>query len=261
MSDDTRTVSLRTGAAMPLIGLGTWRLRGDGARQAVGWALEAGYRHVDTAAVYGNEAAVGAAVGESGLARDEVFVTTKLKPDEHGEARKALLHSLDLLGLDAVDLWLLHWPPGGEDDVRAWESMLALRDEGLARAVGVSNFSPEDVDRLIDATGEAPAVNQVKWSPLRFDRERLEHSRRVGTVLEGYSPFKAGNLDDAVLTDLAEAYDVTPAQVVVRWHVEHGIVVIPKSAREERIRLNADVWGFSLSPEEVERIDGLAGKR
>lgn len=259
--DGQRTVPLPTGDSMPLVGLGTWQLRGDGARQAVGWALEAGYRHLDTAAIYGNEAAVGDALRESGVPRDEVFVTTKLKPDERDEARKALSHSLDLLGLDTVDLWLLHWPPGGDADVRAWEAMLTLREEGLARAVGVSNFGPDDLDRLVDATGEAPAVNQVKWSPQRFDAERLAHSRRLGTVLEGYSPFKAGTLDDPALLEIADAHGVTPAQVVVRWHIEHGVVVIPKSAHRERIESNADVWAFSLSDDEVARIDALAGSR
>ena len=255
------TVPLPDGRPIPLLGLGTWQLRGDHARSVVAEALRLGYRHLDTATVYGNEAAVGDALATSDVPREDVFVTTKLKPDEWPRARHALEHSLDLLGLDAVDLWLLHWPPGGDEDVRAWEAMLALREEGLARSVGVSNVPPATLDALVAATGEVPAVNQVKWSPHRYDRARLEHSRQVGTVLEGYSPFKAGDLSEEMLTTVAQTHGVTPAQVVLRWHVEHDVPVIPKTATPARLAENADIWRFSLTDEEVRRIDALGGGR
>ncbi len=258
MSDSTQNLPLPGGTRIPLLGLGTWQLRGDEARAAVGWALQAGYRHLDTATVYANEAEVGAALRESGVPRDEVFVTTKVPPDAAGRERETLRRSLDALGLAAVDLWLVHWPPGGGPGLSMWEALLEAQRDGLARAVGVSNYGPELLDRLVAETGVAPAVNQVKWSPSRFDRARLDHSRRLGVVLEGYSPFRAGGLDAPVLRELADRHGVTPAQVVVRWHVQHGVVVIPKSARRERIERNADVWSFALSAEEMAAIDGLS---
>ena len=253
-----RDLPLPGGGRIPVVGFGTWQLRGESAREAVGWALEAGYRHVDTATIYGNEAEVGAALRASGLRREDVFVTTKLPPQEAGRERDTLRRSLDALGVDAVDLWLVHWPPEGDAALPVWEALLEIRREGLAREVGVSNYGPGLIDRLVTATGEAPAVNQVKWSPSRHDPARLRHSRERGVVLEGYSPFRAGGLDAPVLTTLAERYGVTPAQVVVRWHVQHGIVVIPKSARRERIARNADVWGFALTDDEMASVDALA---
>jgi 2,5-diketo-D-gluconate reductase A len=256
-----RSVEMSTGALIPLIGLGTWQMKGDEARRAVGWALEAGYRHLDTATIYGNEAEVGDALRDSGLPRDEVFVTTKLPPERAGKARQTLEASLAALGVEAVDLWLIHWPPDGSASPKTWERMLEAHRDGLARAVGVSNYGPQLVDELISATGVAPAVNQVKWSPTRYDRARLEHSLDRGVVLEGYSPFRAGGLDSPVLTELAERHGVTPAQIVVRWHVQTGVVVIPKSAQRERIVRNADIEGFSLSDDDLAAIESLAGSR
>lgn len=258
MSD--RETVLSSGAAMPLLGLGTWQLRGSAARQAVLWALEAGYRHADTATMYGNEREIGAALRESGLPREEVFLTTKLPPGQAGNEAATLRASLDALGVDSVDLWLIHWPPGGAG-VPVWEAFLELQAQGLARSIGVSNYSPAQVDELVQATGSAPAVNQVEWSPFLHDPARLDHSRARGVVLEGYSPFKSARLDDPVLADLATRHAKTPAQVIVRWHVQHGIVVIPKSSRRERIETNADVWDFELPAEDMDRIDRLGSRR
>ena len=246
---DTRT--LPGGGAMPLLGFGTWQLRGDAAHRATAEALAAGYRHVDTATMYGNEREVGRAVREAGGA----FVTTKLPPDHAGRERQTLEQSLELLGLDAVDLWLVHWPPA--DPVAVWEAFLAARADGLVRDVGVSNSTLAQVDELERATGVLPAVNQVPWSPLRFDRGLLEGHRERGVVLEGYSGLKGGVLDRPAVREVAERLGRTPAQVVLRWHLEHGVVVIPKSATPERIRSNADL-GFSLEPDDVARLDALA---
>lgn len=255
-STGPRTVSLVTGAGMPLLGLGTWQLRGDAAREAVLAALDAGYRHLDTATMYGNEREIGEALRESGLPREEIFLTTKLPPQQAGRERQTLEASLAALGLDAVDLWLIHWPPGGAG-VPVWRAFLDLQAEGRTRAVGVSNYSPAQIDELVRETGVAPAVNQIEWSPFLFDEARLAHSRAQGVVLEGYSPFKSARLDSPVLVEIAARHGKTPAQVIVRWHVEHEVVVIPKSARRERIVANADVWDFSLSADDVAALDAL----
>jgi diketogulonate reductase-like aldo/keto reductase len=253
-------VDLPGGVRMPMIGFGTWLLRGKSGREALRAALGAGYRHIDTATMYGNEADVGHVLASSGLARDEVFITTKLPSGKAGRERATLAASLRALGTDYVDLWLVHWPPRGSALVSSWRELLSLRDDGLARAVGVSNHSLPQVDELIAATGEAPAVNQIPWSPRRYDARLLHAMRQRGVVVEGYSPLKDTNLADPVIKGIATAHGVTPAQVVLRWHLEHEIVVIPKSANPGRIAANLDLFGFSLDPAEVARIDGLAAR-
>jgi diketogulonate reductase-like aldo/keto reductase len=239
---------------MPLVGLGTWQLTGTAGYRAVRAALDAGYRLIDTATMYGNEREIGRAINDSNIARHELFVTTKLVPGDAGRERQAIQASLTALGLEHVDLWLVHWPPSEGVLVRAWEQFLALRDDGLAAAVGVSNHSIGEIDRLITATGEAPAVNQIPWSPARFDAGLLDASRRRGIVIEGYSPFKNTNLRDPALTAIAERHGVTPAQVVVRWHLQHQVVVIPKSASADRQAQNLDVFGFELSEAEMQTL-------
>ena len=247
-----------SGAKMPLLGLGTWQLRGSACRQAVGWALEVGYRHVDTATMYGNESEVGAAIAASGLERAEIFVTTKMPPERAGGRElRTLQDSLRALGTDYVDLWLVHWPPGERTLVRTWQGMLAARDDGLVTSVGVSNHRVAEIDRLVGATGEAPAVNQIPWAPSRFDGGLLRAMRERDVVLEGYSPFKNTNLRASTLVDIARRHAVTPAQVVLRWHVQHEVVVIPKSATVARIGENFDVWTFDLSSDEMRAIDAL----
>jgi diketogulonate reductase-like aldo/keto reductase len=221
-------------------------------------ALEAGYRHLDTATMYGNEAEVGRALRDSGVPRDDVFITTKLPPDRAGRERATLDESLAALGVDAVDLWLIHWPPRRGKSVPVWRELLAARDEGRARAVGVSNYSTADIDELVAATGQRPAVNQIRWGPKLYDAKLVAEHRERGVVVEGYSPFKTTDLNDPVLARIALAHDVDPARVVLRWHVQHGIVVIPKSATPERIARNARIDGFALSDEEMARIDGLS---
>lgn len=252
-----RSVALHTGRSIPILGFGTWQLRGRRAYDAVRQALDAGYRHLDTATAYGNETEVGRAIRDSGVPREEIFVTTKLPPDDAGRERNTLETSLRNLGLDQVDLWLIHWPPSGGAGTDTWRAFLELRGEGMARDVGVSNYSPAQIETLIDATGEAPAVNQIRWSPAIYDGPRLEHSRRHGVVLEGYSPFRASDLDDPVIGEIAAAHSVTPSQVILRWHLDTGVVVIPKSATPDRIRQNFDVFGFRLDEDEVSRLNAL----
>lgn len=246
--------------AMPLVGFGTWQLRGRRGYEAIRYALEVGYRHLDTATMYGNEAEVGRAVRDSGLDRREVFITTKLPARGAGRERETIAASLRALDTDHVDLWLVHWPPGGAARPGTWQRLLEIRDEGLARAVGVSNYSVGQLDELIDATGEAPAVNQVPWSPPRHDPKQLAGNRDRGVVVEGYSPLKGTDLRDPVLTEIASRHGVTAAQVVLRWHLEHGIVVIPKSGNRDRIAANFDLARFRLGADEVARIDGLSGR-
>ncbi|HEY8043830.1 MAG TPA: aldo/keto reductase [Streptosporangiaceae bacterium] len=246
------------GVSMPLLGFGTWRLHGSAGYEAILTALQVGYRHLDTATMYGNEAEVGCALRDSGLDRSEVFITTKLPPGKAGHERKTLTASLRALGTSYVDLWLVHWPPPARALCPVWREFVTLRGQGLARAVGVSNYSIAQIDTLIKATGEAPAVNQIPWSPAQYDEAVLEDSRERGVTLEGYSPLKGTDLGHPVLTGIAGQHGVNVAQVVLRWHIEHGIAVIPKSARPDRIAANFDVSGFSLTPAEVAQIDHLS---
>ncbi len=246
---------------MPLVGLGTWQLRGSECRRAVRCALEVGYRHLDTATMYRNEREIGRAVRESGVPREELFVTTKLAPNDAGRERKTLEGSLRALDMDYVDLWLVHWPPSGRAGVSTWKEFVALRNAEKTLAVGVSNYSVAQVDELTSATGETPRVNQIRWGPSLYDAGEVAEHRRRGVALEGYSPFKTTDLRDPVLGEIAARHEVTPAQVVIRWHIDHGVVVIPKSASPERIASNLDVFGFSLDDAELHQIDGLSKGR
>ena len=252
------TLDIR-GGRIPLLGLGTWQSTGGTAARAVAHALAIGYRHVDTATGYGNESQVGRGVADSGVPRGDVFLTTKLPPDHAGRERETLERSLRDLGTDYVDLWLVHWPPNGQATPSTWKQLIALRDEGLVRAIGVSNYSIPQIDELIEASGEAPAINQIPWSPADFDAGLLAAHADRGVAVEGYSPFKRTDLRHPTLAAVAEAHGVTPAQVVLRWHLEHGVVVIPKSSDPDRIAANLAVGGFTLTPDEVASIDALGG--
>jgi 2,5-diketo-D-gluconate reductase A len=260
MSVFAQAVSIGNGARMPLVGLGTWALRGRSGQAVIRRALDVGYRHLDTARVYHNEEEVGRAVRDSRIAREDVFITTKLPPDGAGRARETLSASLAALDTQHVDLWLIHWPPGGAASPETWRGLVAARGEGRARAIGVSNYSIAQIDELIETTGNAPAVNQVKWSPSLHDPDRLAAHRERGVVLEGYSPFKSTSLRHLTLVEIANAHGVTPAQIVVRWHVQHAIVVIPKTAQLDRLETNGDVGGFELDAAEMARIDGMSGR-
>jgi 2,5-diketo-D-gluconate reductase A len=255
MDHETPTVELAGGVRMPMVGLGTAGLVGEPGYAAIRTALEAGYRHIDTATTYHNEAEVGRALRGSGIDRADLFVTTKLPPERAGDEDEVLDRSLDALGTDYVDLWLVHWPPGGQASAGVWEAFLAALGAGRARAVGVSNYGVDQIDQLTAATGVTPAVNQVPWNPRRHDPAALSANRERGVVVEGYSPLSSTDLTDATLGRIAAAHGVTPAQVVLRWHLHHGIVVIPKSGDPGRLRTNLDILGFALTPDEVREID------
>lgn len=258
-------ITLRRGGKLPILGFGTWQMSSDAARDSILTALQLGYRHIDTATKYGNEREVGKAFAASGLARDEVFITTKL-PGDAKQVRRTLERSLGDLEIDFVDLWLIHWPPARSylrstnSSVAMYEEMLALRNEGLTRAVGVSNFSIEEIDELTTATGDCPEVNQIPWSPFDHDPSLRRELDLRSVCLEGYSPLTLSRLDDPVLVEIASAHAVATSQVVLRWHIQHRVVVLPKSVRRARIQENFDLSGFTLTNEEMSRIDGLASR-
>jgi len=252
----TQTVRLAGGDELPMIGFGTWQLRSKAAYESVRAALDVGYRHIDTATMYQNEADIGRAVKDSDVSREEVFITTKLRPLDAGNARRALDSSLRLLGTDYLDLWLIHWPPGPIEFVPTWEEFLRAEDDGLIRNAGVSNYSPAEIDRLTEATGRRPAVNQIPWSPAQHDPDLLAEHRRRGIVVEGYSSLKNTDLRHPVLTEIARRHGVTAPQVVLRWHLEHGIVILPRSSRREHIESNFAL-DFRLTDEEVAAIDSF----
>jgi 2,5-diketo-D-gluconate reductase A len=251
------SVTIAPGVEMPLVGLGTWQATGRRAYDAVRRALEGGYRHVDTATMYRNEGEVGQALRDSDVPRDEVFITTKLPSGNAGRERETLAASLEALGVDRLDLWLVHWPPGGQASPSTWERFVEARASGLTHAIGVSNYDIGQIDELVDATGVTPALNQIRWSPARYDAELVAAHRERGVTIEGYSPFLSTDLDDRVLVEIARRHDVTTRQVVVRWHIQHGTPVIPKSTDPARIAANFDVFGFELDAAEVARIDAL----
>ncbi len=255
-----QTLTLTNGTSIPLLGFGTWQITGDDAVRATTAALEAGYRHLDTATVYGNESEVGRALAESGVARDDVFVTTKCPPGRAGRELETLRESLDLLRTDHVDLWLVHWPGKGSTNVDMWRAFVEARELGLAREIGVSNFDAALIDEVTDATGVRPAIDQIEWSPLLFDAGTLQEHRERDVAVEGYSALRGGTLDHPAIVAIAERLDRTPAQVIIRWHLQHHVVVIPKSTHPERIRSNADVGGFTLADEDMATLDALGGR-
>jgi 2,5-diketo-D-gluconate reductase A len=244
---------------IPQFGLGVFQVPPDQTVENVTAAIEAGYRHIDTAAAYGNEAEVGQAIRASALAREELFVTTKLWNDAQAGARQALDASLERLALDYVDLYLIHWPAPRQDlYVQAWQALIDAKEAGLARAIGVSNFQPEHLRRIVEETGVTPAVNQIELHPyLTQPGLRREHAER-GIVTEAWSPLAKGMAtEDPAVREIAQAHGKAPGQVILRWHVQHGNVVFPKSLKPERLRENIDIFDFELSGEEMDRIDAL----
>lgn len=250
------TVKLNNGVRMPLLGIGTWRSPPGKAEQAVLWALEAGYRHIDTAAIYKNEESVGAAIKKSGIPRKELFVTTKLWNDDHGDVEGALDASLKRLGLDYVDLYLMHWPVPERE--QSWKTLEKLYKAGKCRAIGVSNFTIRHLDSLLKAAKVVPAVNQVEFNPFLYQKELLEHCKSKGIQLEAYSPLAQGEkLKDKGVAAIAAKYGRSNAQVMIRWALQHGLVAIPKSVHRERIIENADVFGFEVSAADMKLLDSL----
>jgi diketogulonate reductase-like aldo/keto reductase len=256
----TTTLPLRSGGAIPQVGLGVWQAaRGDVTRSAVLTALRLGYRHVDTARIYGNEADVGAAVRESGVPREEVFVTTKLWNDDQGydSALAAFDRSLAKLGLDYVDLYLIHWPVAGKRR-ESWRALERLKADGRARHIGVSNFLVPHLEELALEAKELPEVNQIEIHPFLQHRETRARCKELGIVVEAYSPLTSGRrIDHPVVKAVAERTSRTNAQVLLRWGVQHGLVVLPKSTREPRIEENAAIFDFSLDAGAMADLDAL----
>ena len=260
-NDYAEPAAALTSGRMPLLGFGTWQISNRDAPQATAYALQAGYRHIDTATMYQNESGIGKALASVALPRESVFVTTKLPPAHAGRERRTLGESLTKLGLDYVDLWLVHWPPNGQAAPRVWQQFIRAQQEGLTKAIGVSNYSLRQIDELIQVTGVAPQVNQIRWGPSLYDPAMVSGLQQRGVVLEGYSPFKVSNLKDPTLVSIATRHDATAAQVIVAWHIAHGFVVIPKSVRRERIVADAAAVRIELTPEDVAMIDNLSNAR
>lgn len=256
------TLPLNSGTFIPQLGLGTWPLDDHQVERTIVEAVAIGYRHIDTAVKYGNEVGVGLGVKRSGVDREDLFVTTKLDGTYQGADRAVdgLEGSLARLGLDYVDLLLIHWPlPARDEFVSTWETFIRLRDAGKARAIGVSNFKPAHIDRLIAETGVTPAVNQIQLSPAIQRREQRAYDTEHGIVTESWSPLGAGGdlLRSPVLAEIAEKHEKTAGQVVLRWHLQNGLVAIPKSSNAQRLAENLDVFGFELDATELAAIDTL----
>jgi 2,5-diketo-D-gluconate reductase A len=257
-------IDLPDGTSIPQFGLGVWQVPPADTERVVSEALEVGYRHVDTAQMYGNEEGVGAAIAASGLAREDVYVTTKLNNNRHERtaAKDSLELSLEKLRLDKVDLFLIHWPLPTRYDgdfVATWEALVELREEGLATSVGVSNFQPDHLDRIVEATGVVPVVNQIEVHPYFTNEAAREATRRHGAEVEAWSPLGqgGGELDDQVVIEIAQRHGKTPAQVLLRWALDRGDIVFPKSLRRERLQENFEVFDFSLDGEEVSALAAL----
>ncbi len=256
MSADGRTRTLSDGNTIPTVGLGVWQVtEGRSCEDSVRWALEAGYRHIDTAQAYGNEASVGAGLRGSGVPRDEVFITTKFYPartDPAAEAEK----SLERLGVDYVDLYIIHWPQKGP--TWAWPGMEAARERGYARSIGVSNFSVAELEQLMGVANTPPVVNQIQFSPFEYRKALLEACAAHEIAVEAYSPLGTGrHLGDGTVGEIAERLGRTSAQVLIRWCLQRDTIVLPKSTHQDRIEANFSVFDFTLSDEDMAQLDEL----
>jgi len=257
------SIGLNDGHEIPQLGFGVFQVPPRETERAVSFALDAGYRHIDTAEMYGNEEGVGRAVRAAGLDRGEVYITSKLNNGYHRPdvARRAFESTLEALGYDYVDLFLIHWPLPtlyDGDFVSTWKTLEEFKADGRARSIGVSNFQVAHLERLIRETDTVPAVNQIELHPYFQNREVAAFDREHGIATEAWAPIAQGKvLDDPTLTGVAERYGRSVAQVVLRWHIQHGMIVFPKSVTPERIRENIAIFDFELEPVDVEAIDAL----
>jgi diketogulonate reductase-like aldo/keto reductase len=256
MTADGRARVLADGNEIPLLGLGVWQIPdGRECEDAVRWALEADYRHIDTAQAYGNERSVGRAVRDSGLPREHVFITTKFDPSRR-DPDAEVQRSLERLGVESVDLYIIHWPQRGP--TWAWGGMQRAREHGYARSIGVSNFSASDIEAVLEVADVPPVVNQVQFSPFEFRRALMQVCERRGIALEAYSPLGTGrHLGDRRVARIAERVGRTPAQVLIRWALQRGLIVLPKSTHRQRIEQNAQVFDFELSDDDIDALDEL----
>jgi len=251
---------LNNNTELPLLGLGVWQIpNGKLTAGAVGWALETGYRHVDTAKIYGNETGVGEGIRTSGIPREEVWVTTKLWPTDQLNIRKAFDASLAKLGIAYIDLYLVHWPTPGLVP-RIWQAMEEIYKGGRCKAIGVSNHSISQISSILRGAEIPPAVNQVKFSPFGFDQALLDFCTEHGIVVEAYSPLTKGErLRDNRLQAIAQQYQKSPAQILIRWALQKGTVVLPKSQHRDHLRENARVFDFAISAQDMDQLDRFAG--
>jgi diketogulonate reductase-like aldo/keto reductase len=242
-----------------MLGLGTWRAEGNECTQAILWAFETGYRHVDTAAYYGNEEAVGKAIKDSGIDREEIFVTTKVWNDDHGfdNTIKACNNSLKKLNLDYIDLYLIHWPVSGRR-IETWKALEKLLNDGKARTIGVSNFMTSHLEELLPNVEILPAINQIEFNPYQYQKGLHQYCLRKYIQLEAFAPIvRAQKFDDPKLLELCKKYDKTPAQILLRWAIQHDIIVIPKSVHKERIIENSLIFDFEISDEDMTKLNGF----
>jgi diketogulonate reductase-like aldo/keto reductase len=260
--DINTTITLNNGVQMPVLGLGTWQITGKKAEEVIQSALGIGYRHIDTAAAYHNESDIGKALKVSGVPREDIFITTKLWNSDHGYRKTiaAFEKSLQNLGLDYVDLYLIHWPVGNSY-IETWTAMEELLASGKCRAIGVSNFTIRHLETLMKQSSTVPAVNQVEFSPYLYQKALLDYCNSKGIQLEAYSPLTRGNkLDNPALSSIAAKYGKSPAQVLIRWSLQSGLVVIPKASSLKHLKENAAVFDFELSKEDMKTLNSFDEK-
>lgn len=263
------TYTLKNGVEIPVVGFGTWQTPdGEAAENAVTWALDVGYRHIDTAAIYGNERSVGRAIAKSNVAREDIFVTTKLWNDSHSyeKAQTAIDDSLKRLGLDYLDLYLIHWPYASQDNWKeanagAWRAMEEAVAAGKIRAIGVSNFLPHHLDALAETAEIEPTVNQIYLNPSDMQEDVVQYNSDHGILSEAYSPLGTGSIFEIEeLKELAEKYDKTIAQLVLRWSLQHGFLPLPKTVTKSRVSENADIFDFTIEEQDMRLINSLKGR-
>ena len=250
------TIKLNNGIRIPALGLGVWQIPKIACEDAVNAALDAGYRHIDTAAIYENETIVGNALIKSSIPREEIFVTTKLWNDDHKDVEKALNENLKKLQLDYIDLYMIHFPVPERND--SWKVMENLLKQGKIKSIGVSNFTVRHLKELISKTDIVPAVNQVEFHPYLYQKELLDYCKKTGIIIEAYSPLTHGvKLKDSNLIKIAKKYNKSTAQLLIKWGLQHGLIVIPKSSKKERILENYLVFDFKISKEDMKTLDGF----